>query len=228
VRALVLFCLTGCDALFRLSTVDDPVALDGAAGDGMPGTCFYESFSGADSDLLVNWDRYADSTSCKATVNAGELLIDIEPSVDCYADAHSIRPTSFVGGTASVHVTKATTSSHVETLFTLRVDSSNAYYFDVSGGILSFQQRVAGVDMPNDEITYDALAHAYWQFLYVPEGPRIAFRTSADGETWIERHSVIAVVPPDALEIALEAGTYSGGNPGGEMARFDDFVRCSP
>jgi hypothetical protein len=228
VRALVLFCVTGCDALFRLSPVEEPAMGDASGGDSIPGSCFRESFDGSDSDLLVNWDRGADSNGCKATVDSGNLLIGVDANISCYADIHRNVGASFVGGSASVHVVDATPVGNVETLFTLQVDPSNAYYFDVGGGSLDFLERVAGVDMQKRGISYDSVAHAHWQFLYLADPPRIAFRTSPDGEAWVERHSVTALVPLDALEVRLEAGTYNGGDSNAHAARFDDFELCLP
>lgn len=229
-RLLVLLCLTGCDALFRLSEVPEPRGSDGGVdrGDAPVGTCFRESFSGTLSDLAANWDRGADSSGCRATIVSGELRIEINADIRCYADAHTIARTSFVDNSASVHVTDATATGNAETLFTLEIDASNSYYFHVGEGGLGFYQRVTGVDMLPQEITYDPIAHAYWQFLYKAEGPTIAFRTSADGKVWVERHNVPVVVPLDALRVRLEAGTYSGGDPVMHTAGFDDFERCAP
>src|SRR4051794_34616828 len=81
VRAgVIILALTGCDALFSVTTVENP----DARGDATP-TCFTESFSGSDEDLLVSWDRGADNAGCNAKVDTGSLLIDIAPNTDCYA-----------------------------------------------------------------------------------------------------------------------------------------------
>jgi hypothetical protein len=225
---MLLVCLTGCDALFRLSTVEAPPPVDASGNDGTPGNCFRDPFSAPDADLAMSWDRFADSTACKATVASGELVVAIDPNIDCYAGVESnVRP-SFVGGSATVHVAEATASGNVETLFSLQIDSANAYYIDVGKGYLSFTARLAGVDMQHHELQYDPVAHAYWQLAYVADGPQIAFRTSPDGEAWVDRHSVTAVVPLMALASRLEAGTYGGGTATAQTARFDDFVRCLP
>lgn len=230
VRSLVLLCLTGCDALFRLSTVPDPAGPDGGGdgNDAQPSNCFRESFSGTTADLAANWNRGADSSGCQATVASGELEIEISANISCYADAQTITRPSFVGNSASVRVTNATATGNAETLFTLEIDASNSYYFDVGRGGLGFYERFNGVDMPPLEITYDPVAHAYWQFLYKADGPVIAFRTSADGTSWVERHTVPVVVPLDALRVRLEAGTYNGGDALIHTATFDDFERCAP
>ena len=225
-RSLVLLCLTGCDALFRLSTVPDPPGSDGRADDAPPGNCFRESFSGTTGDLAANWNRGADSSGCQATVQSGELKIELGANISCYAGADTVVRSSFVGNSASVRVTEATATGNAETEFTLDLDINNAYYIDVGRGLLGFYERVNGIDMPPREIGYDPIAHAYLQFLYSAAGPKIAFRTSADGEVWVERHTVPVVVPLDALGVRLEAGTYNGGDAVIHTARFDDFERC--
>ena len=227
-RSLVLFCLAGCDALFRLTAVPEPPGVDASGADARPGNCFRESFSGTDSDLLVNWDRSADSSACRAILAGGQLRIEIAPGSNCYADALTkVRP-SFVGNTASVHVTDATTATDAETLFAIEIDPSNTYFFFVGGSTLGMFERASDVDMQLLEIPYDPALHAYWQFVHEVDAARISFQTSPDGASWVERHSVSVVVPLDALAVRLEAGTYNGGLQEAEAATFDDFERCAP
>jgi hypothetical protein len=223
---VLLLCLTGCDALFRLGPVEEPVASD-AGGDG-GSSCFAESFDGTDQDLLARWNRGNDNAACKATVDSGELLIAIESSSDCYAFASPITSGTFVGNSASVHVTKIAETGNAETMFVLRRDQDNSYFFNVDDGELAFRARVNSVDLQQKIIAYDATAHAYWRFEYRAVPPGILFQTSSDGESWITRHEVDALVPLDTLSPMLITGTYTGGLAEVVTARFDDFERCSP
>jgi hypothetical protein len=221
--ALLIALLAGCHKLFSLQEVE--LAAD-AAVDAGP-TCFEEHFDGTLADALIHWDQ-RENASCSVDVSNGVLAVTL-PTTPCYAYlSRNERVALPIGGTVSVHVPVVAPEVAVETFLNLSVDDTNMYRFYKADTSLEVRVRVAGVDVVDEYIPYDATAHAYWRIRR--DETAVLFETSVNRRDWTTRASVYtSTLAVDSITIQLGAGVYGSLSAAIDVKpAFDDLAFCTP
>lgn len=127
----------------------------------------------------------------------------------------------FTGAGASVQVPQVPTGGTAYAVFAVGIDSDNWYRITTSGGVLRFQDTVAGVKNTGS-LTYNSTQHRYWRIQHNVATDTVDFLTSSDGKTWTVQRTVTRQIPITALHIELDAGTFESVSAPG-TAIFDDL-----
>ncbi|HEY5951803.1 MAG TPA: hypothetical protein VIV40_40185 [Kofleriaceae bacterium] len=234
--AAIVCLLAGCDVVWRLddlrSTDGGGSSSDGPRIDVNAPPCtdrVHDEFAG--TTISQQWMTFAENAGLQVR-QAETLVIDIQANITANGEAgvslnipHLFDP----GATASVEAPLVTLSSsgHVETYLAVRQDYLNGYFIDVSDASIEFLIKVNGAMVQMVGRPYESQAHRFWRILHGPSSDQVSFQTSADGISWFTQLQANAVVPLGVMQIALVAGTFSGGDPTATRAAFDNFELCN-
>jgi hypothetical protein len=220
---------TGCDQLFDLEHVDRSDA-GNTTTDAREG-CVLDTFSTGMTGFAERWTPDHTPPTSIVAVDSDQLLVKITKDnspESVFGAAVSKQTYDLTGATISLRVPDVIGSGDAETYFDLDVDFDNYYEFSYSAGMLAMQLGRNSSVSQIKSIPYDPVAHAYWRFQHMPAVAAVVFYTSADGMSWMERHSIAtAVHPVNRLFVEIGAGVDSGTVTDSE-SRFDDFELCLP
>jgi hypothetical protein len=131
----------------------------------------------------------------------------------------SLATLDLTNASASVEVIQAATGN-ADTYLALCIDGQNHYKIEKEGSLLYFTQVLAGVTTES-YTSYSPVDHRFWRIRHIYSTDSLVFETSADGQVWSMRDSLVRKISVKALKLEIGAGTnQSERTPG--TAIFDN------
>lgn len=222
--------LTGCDGVFGLThipdrtdaqTGDSEVVIDGREH------CEQDMFPDL-TTVLTRWDRATTGVGFDVNVEAGELVVRVPANMPGLAYVRHLANIDMTEATLTVEVPRAIGLIDSETFFSVMIDDTNFYFFDVVNGQLTMRVRSLNVDKHLAMMSYDSAAHRFWRFEHDKVLGQMRFFTSSDGTSFTMRHSMPTDVAVGPMTIELGAATINTGLAVGSEAHFDNLEYCPP
>jgi hypothetical protein len=154
-----------------------------------------EDFEAAEIDE-EKWDSWVDNAALSVEHRGGQLAFDFPAGSSEGSGYYTQNAYGFRGGRAYIEVVDAQADSDVGLYFWIEMDGAqdDRWFMRQRGGTLSFINRVDGDDFNIGSISYDPVAHRWWQ-LREKDGI-VYWETSSDAVSWTSH----AMVPVDVTE----------------------------
>lgn len=221
--ALLLLLVAACDVVWRVDRLPDVRPIDA------PPLCTTDDFAG--TRIADHWSTYVNNALF--VVSQDDVLrIDLSAapnSVAGQAGAQYRTSVDLTGGSVEIEVPQVI-AAHPNTENYLRVragtDSDHSYVIRYGNGAIDFRTR-DGTDTVHRMRSYVAATDRWWRISNGPTPDQVSFSTRADASAeWIVETTQPAVVPFNAMQVVLVAGTYSTGSPSPGFATYDNLALC--
>ncbi len=161
----------------------------------------YDDFASLDT---ATWDQ---STPAQVDVASGVLEVDTDTAIgEEYLETDSNYDVSDMTIQCQlVDEGNTALASYYAVPLWIYVDASNAVYISVTSAGVNCRQNVAGTPTTLHTETYSSTDHAYLR-IAIANGTT-TFQRSADGETWVDMHSVADPITYTTSKIRIGNGT---------------------
>ncbi len=192
---------------------------DGGAGGAEPlGCAFLDDFN--DAVIANMWQQIADPNLL--IEENGELVISVPAGPGKVAASVRTVPLDATTCAVSVEILEATVDAQSFVHFELFMDSENRAGFLVIGSQLRFHHEIDTVKLV-EEILYRPAQHRFLEIRH--ESGSFVWRTSADGQTWIERRKLQSDLATNAMRVAMGTEVLEANlGAGAYRVRFDNVI----